>query len=794
MLSSVQVFALALLFLSSPSAWSQAPAVDLAETYGKRPANVLLIIADQWNARCVGYGAGGFGGLTQPLTPRLDELAQEGTAFTRAYSDCPQCKPARWTIMTGKEARVHGVRWNDVWDPPWQETVADVFRNAGYRTALIGKHHYPWLQQPDGYGFDHGFDEVTDLQDYHSSMAFAGIPHWYAPGHHWAMPNLPPRLAFTGYTTNPDEHHPVGYWAARSIDFLEQRAEDLAPFFLVHSFFGPHTPFLPSAPATGDNYANLHQPASALDLPPNHGLTGNSPRMEAFQQQFGGMNDADHREILSYYYGLISQIDASIGRVLDALEENGLARNTLVIFTADHGAYGSEFGSWTKGGGGQEALVHIPMIVRLPLDGGVGRVSEELVSHLDLVPTLLEVTGVPAPEEWRMDRSGSSLVPLVDQAGAPHAWRDEVVVDFGSAHHAPMQVVVTADHKLIVDSMGMDENLIDLVNDPFELVDLAGDPTMAAVDADLHQRLSSWEQGLVTAPPYLGTGAESAQAAPAHITLPIPVDHGQLPPGPAILRWVPSTSAVIQRLWLSRAGEPFELRGILSPHRNEWHMGPTVPGSHWQWRVDTYNAHGLTMGTRLHFTAHQQGHLYAGSALYPRPSDRVRVDALDLVLRWTPSEFSSSQRVWLGKSPETLALVADRLPGDMSSLASLPIPRGERFFWRVDSLIGPRLEEGILWRFDTTNSGLLEPPQAPSPMHLGRVRAGSIELKAKPVPGAVQYHFFAGTDLPLTPMGSAPSPTLTLPAVQAGERWSWRIDVEGPNGVRQGFTWTFCVL
>jgi hypothetical protein len=117
-----------------------------------------------------------------------------------------------------------------------------------------------------------------------------------------------------------------------------------------------------------------------------------------------------------------------------------------------------------------------------------------------------------------------------------------------------------------------------------------------------------------------------------------------------------------------------------------------------------------------------------------------------------------------------------------------------RFFWRVDSLIGPRLEEGILWRFDTTNSGLLEPPQAPSPMHLGRVRAGSIELKAKPVPGAVQYHFFAGTDLPLTPMGSAPSPTLTLPAVQAGERWSWRIDVEGPNGVRQGFTWTFRVL
>lgn len=790
---SVRGCYLTVLFLSSPLALSQAPSTGLAGLVDGGPPNVLLIIADQWNARCMGYDAGGFGGLTQPLTPRLDELAAQGTAFTRAYVECPQCKPARWTIMTGMKSREHGVRWNDIWDPPWQETIAQVFRDAGYRTAIVGKHHYPWLQQPAGFGFDHGFDEVTDLLDYHFSMAFAGIPHWYALGHHWAMPNLPNRLAYTGYTTNPDEHHPVGFWVARSIEFLEQRAVDFEPFFLVHSLFGPHTPLLPSAPATGDDYAHLHRPFSLLDLPPNHSMLGNSPRMQDFQQQFSGMTDLEHREVLSYYYGLISQIDASIGRVLDALEDNGLAHNTLVIFTADHGAYASEFASWTKGGGGQEALLRIPMIMRLPRDGGVGVISDELVSHLDLVPTMLDVTGVPAPDEWRLGRTGLSLIPLVDQGGPAPTWREELIVDFGNSQHAPMQVVVTEDYKLTIDSIANNEDLVDLASDPFELVDLVGNPGMSAIVLDLHQHHDLWEQETEVAPLFLGTGSEAAQAAPAPTTQPFPVDNGQLPSGPAILRWVPSSSAVIQRLWLSREGESFELQAILAPHSDVWHLGLMGPDTQWQWRVDAYNAHGMTTGIRWHFSTHAQGHLFPGCASGPRPSDLARIDDEDIVLRWTPSEYASSQRLWLGKSPEQLALVADHLPGELASLANAPLPRGQRFYWRVDSLMGPRLEEGILWSFDTATTGLLDPPRDPRPLHLGRVRPGTVRLTASSVSGAVQYHFFAGTDFPLTAIGSASIPSLIMPGVSSGERWRWRIDVEGPGGVRQGFVWTFRV-
>ena len=147
----------------------------------------------------------------------------------------------------------------------------------------------------------------------------------------------------------------------------------------------------------------------------------------------------------------------------------------------------------------------------------------------------------------------------------------------------------------------------------------------------------------------------------------------------------------------------------------------------------------------------------------------------------------------MGKSPEQLALIADHLPGELASFANASLPRGQRFFWRVDSLMGPRLEEGILWSFDTATTGLLAPSRDPRPLHLGRVRPGPVRLTARSVSGAVQYHFYAGTEFPLTAIGSASTPSLIMPGVSSGERWRWRIDVEGPGGVRQGFVWTFRV-
>lgn len=135
-------------------------------------ALVLLILAGHWNARCCGP-EGCFGGLQRTLAPALDAWAARGTRFTRVHTQWPQCKPARITLLTGLERRRHGVRWNEGRGPPWIETLAHVPRDAGDRTATTGRHHLPWLQQPEG----HGYDEVMDLQDEFLEMASSGKPH-----------------------------------------------------------------------------------------------------------------------------------------------------------------------------------------------------------------------------------------------------------------------------------------------------------------------------------------------------------------------------------------------------------------------------------------------------------------------------------------------------------------------------------------------------------------------------------------------------------------------------------------
>ena len=122
--------------------WASAWALQqqaLPASHPGEQTDALLILADQWNARCFGP-EGGFGGLQQTLTPQLDEGAAQGTRFPRADTQCPQCKAALRTLLTSLEQRDHGVRWNDAWDPPWIETLAHVLRGAGDRTATIGQH------------------------------------------------------------------------------------------------------------------------------------------------------------------------------------------------------------------------------------------------------------------------------------------------------------------------------------------------------------------------------------------------------------------------------------------------------------------------------------------------------------------------------------------------------------------------------------------------------------------------------------------------------------------------------
>ena len=757
----------------------------LPEPHPGERTNVLLILADQWNARCFGP-EGGFGGLQHTLTPELDEWAAQGTRFTRGYTQCPQCKPARMTLLTGLEQREHGVRWNDVWDPPWIETLAHVLRDAGYWTATIGKHHLPWLQQPEGHGIDHGFDEVVDLQDYFLEMASSGKPHWYAPGNHVALPGLPPKLAFTGATHSHESDHPVGYWEQRSREFLEARAQDEQPFFLVHSLFGPHTPILPSDHPDSD-WAHRFTPSEDLYVPANFTSPGASPRAEAFRELFEGLGTDQHREVLSLYYGLISQIDASLGRLLTSLEELELDETTLVILTADHGELASEFSSWTKGGPSVEALVRVPFVVRAP-SGQAGGVCDALVSHMDVVPTILEATGVPAGEEWRAERLGASLLPWCEEPAEDHPWRSHLVVDFGGGPHASMRALITERHKLIEDEVGSSRTLFDLLADPWEVQDLSGTPWLSGVESGMLEALDQWEVAGVPAPAWRGTSAEHPQAPPAAIEPQAPEDHQPAAEGPVRLRWLPSTSAVLQRLHAGPLDSSLPLVTILPASAGEWVLPTLAPGQAWGWRVDTVNVHGATVGPTWTFSTSPNGHLSPGAATMPRPARLATVEPGPVELLWTAAAAAARQRVWgrVGSDPWTL-LVDD--PSGTLATATWPSTEpGRVHAWRVDAALGSGWVQGEEWRFKVTETSLPGPVRAATPRSLSVVSPGSVRLRAEGVTGALRYRLHAGREFPLPVVAEAHAPSFQLQGLQPGERWAWRIDTLSTRGVRRGFT------
>lgn len=237
------------------------------------PVNVLFIMSDQHNAHTLGSYGNGFGGVQQPLTPNLDQLASEGVRFTNAFCSTGQCCPSRFTVLTGQWPHNHGNRWNDIWEPlTGMATFPSLARDAGYVTGSFGKHHMYWLEQSPPLLADHGFDEIVDLDDYRDFCLANGQPIWTSPGNHWTMPNMPMSLARTGYTFNTNEFHPAGYVTDRVVQFLEERAPDGGdgqPFICWYLLHGPHPPLLPSGPADIHDWAHLYHPFETLDLPPN---------------------------------------------------------------------------------------------------------------------------------------------------------------------------------------------------------------------------------------------------------------------------------------------------------------------------------------------------------------------------------------------------------------------------------------------------------------------------------------------------------------------------------------------
>ncbi len=430
-----------------------------------RSPNVVFVFSDQQRADTLGcYG--------QPLavTPNLDRMAAEGVRFANAFTPQPVCGPARAVLQTGKYATETGCFRNAIRLPAGERTIAHDMADAGYDLAYLGKWHLASTR-----GRVRGADLPTE--DYRETA----VPLDRRGGWNqfWLASDVLEATShsYDGYMHDADgtRREITGYradWQTdRAIDYLRTRKGQDKPFFLFISYIEPH-------------HQNDHKHFE--------GPRGSKERFADFVVP-GDLKDTegDWREELPDYLGCCASLDANLGRLRDELERLQMADNTLVIYTSDHGChFRTRNGEYKRSC--HDATLHVPLIACGPGFTG-GQVIDELVSLIDIPPTILAAAGVATPERMR----GLPLQPLAD--GTADVWRDEVFVQISESHVG--RAIRTDRWTYSVRAPGasgaedpdsdvyVEEFLYDNDADVDQRNNLVADPALVFIRADLAARL-----------------------------------------------------------------------------------------------------------------------------------------------------------------------------------------------------------------------------------------------------------------------------------------------------------------
>ena len=479
------LLALTLLLPGAPAALAQS---------GGRP-NIVFIMTDDHAAHAIGaYGS------RVNTTPNLDRLAREGALLTRVFATNSICTPSRAAILTGQYSHLNGVTVFNRFDSA-RMTVARLLQQAGYHTGMIGK----WHLGSDPAGFDQ-WEILPGQGAYRNPILYTA----------------------TGEQTYKDRYV-TDVITDLGIDFIEKRPRN-KPFFLMLHHKAPHRPWEPDdkyaaqfrsrwspEPVTlWDSYATrsdaLHenQQRVAADLtnrdlkiapPPD--LTGEGlTRWYAVKPQSVTV-DRDGKTVtlsgdelvrwkyqryMQDYLATVQSVDDSVGRVMAALDKAGLARNTVVIYTSDQGFFLGDHGLFDKRFMYEESL-RMPFIVRWPAAIKPGTKSEAMGLNVDFAPTFLDLAGLPPSG----DMQGRSLVPVL-RGRTPPDWRSSMYYryyhDPGDHNTRAHYGVRTATHKLIYFWKKDQWELFDLINDPYELHNLYGEPGQDELTAKLKAELA----------------------------------------------------------------------------------------------------------------------------------------------------------------------------------------------------------------------------------------------------------------------------------------------------------------
>jgi arylsulfatase A-like enzyme len=493
--------------------------------------NVLIFCVDEMRADHMACA-----GNLIVRTPNLDRIAAAGTTFARAYCNNPLCMPARASLFTSLLPRDHGVRVNGQGLRTDLPTLPGVLAAAGWRTHAAGKLHLtPWVPNvhpPDPRRFcecmaywNDGLIEAFPTPYYgFQSVDFVGghTAYAYGPYLRWleqrggdrsllgaaGAGGGPPRPGGECYRmAMPEALHYNRFIADSAIRVIEEGdADGGRPFFIWCSFPDPHAPVAPPEP-----YAGMYDPR---DIPPPAGREGEADRLPAVYRHVlagdlcpNGCDSSRYtprrwQQIIAMTYGMITHVDAEVGRVLDALRRAGQAERTIVIFVSDHGDMMGDHGLAWKAFYTFRGCIAIPLIVSAP-PLPAGRTTDALAAQIDLMPTVLDLCGVAMPgADWAQadtpfqrgsvlplrPHPGRSLRPVLD--GSAAAVRDEVVIENDDPTCGfRVRTLVTQEHRLSVYPGTADGELFDLRADGEELCNLWYDADRSALRARLTARL-----------------------------------------------------------------------------------------------------------------------------------------------------------------------------------------------------------------------------------------------------------------------------------------------------------------
>lgn len=443
---------------------------DLKEGDAKmKQPNIVLIMTDQLRGDCMG-----FMGHPDVKTPYLDTLASKGTVFDHAYSACPTCIPARAALHTGMSQTGHGrVGYEDgvAWNYP--HTMAGELAKAGYYTQCVGKMHVYPLRNLTGFhnielhdGYLH-YNRCSDVPYYENQKVADDYMYWLKKEKGIDADVIDTGLECNSWAARPwiyeEQYHPTNWVTTRCIDFLRRRDRS-KPFFLMASYLRPHPPF--DAP---EYYFNMYRDKK-LEAPAV-GDWENDEELKLkgriFDSTTGPIDEEQIRQAQIGYYACVTHLDHQIGRLLQALIDEGIYDDCIFLFTSDHGEQLCDHHFFRKAFPYQGS-VHIPMIISgsESLTGGhAGSVSHAVVELRDVMPTLLDIAGADIPDSVE----GSSMMPLVKNT-------DKKIRTYLHGEHSfgekSNHWIVTENEKYIWFSQTGQEQYFNLDNDPKENHDL----------------------------------------------------------------------------------------------------------------------------------------------------------------------------------------------------------------------------------------------------------------------------------------------------------------------------------